>query len=428
MSSSSTNLAPRKLDSMVKNYLFKLKNFAHFLSVRSAVCCILAIAASLLSVKFDGYVPEEFADIAGGNAVDGILTLMASSMLIVLTFSLSSMVAAYGTVSQNSTPQATILIKDDSRTHSAISIFMGAFIYSVVSMIALSTGYYGKEGRVILLLITIAVLSSVVWIIIRWVDELKNMASVSESIARVETRTALALEERVRRPSFGCNTLGVLPENVISIHSNSIGYLQNIDVTYLGKLADQVGMKIYIVQDAGAYVHLKSALVALQCPEVPTGIEDKILKAFTIGKARTFTSDPIYGVSVLSGIGIKAMSPSLNDPGTAIDVVSTLVRILLVWNCQDQDLKPHVPEFRNVYFPVMNIEDVVHASFYNLVAQSTGSVQVLEAIKSGLTVLIKSSDSLRRAAETQLHLLELRAAESISLEADLVRVLKKTKP
>ncbi len=46
---------------------------------------------------------------------------------------------------------------------------------------------------------------------------------------------------------------------------------------------------------------------------------------------RTFEDDPRFGLIVLSEIADKALSPGVNDPGTAIDVIGTLVRLFTLW-------------------------------------------------------------------------------------------------
>ncbi len=405
---------------MFKQWPFQLQKITHRLSVRAGLFALLAVVSSLAAVLLDGYVPDGFVELAGGNAVDNILNVMASSMLIVTTFALSTMMAAYTAATQHTTPRATNLIINDSKSHSAISIFLGAFIYSVVSLIALSTKYYGPRGRVILLLMTVIVLTAVVWVIIRWVEELKNMGSVHETIRRVEGATAKALAYRAERPTFGCMSMDQIPSNAKPVRCRDVGYIQNIDVDSLGKLAEKENIEMYIEKDVGGYVHLQSNLVFIISENgVSTKLEEKIREAFAIGDQRTFLNDPRFGLSVLSGIGIKALSPSLNDPGTAIDVVGSLVRVLIIWENQRATCKMPDTEYRRLFFPEMEINDLYNDAFYGLIKESAKHLEVVKAMQSGLEILANStSKESKKIALKHLEILNQRSREELTSEVD----------
>lgn len=385
---------------------------------------MLAVASSLTAVLLGVYVPEEFAEFAGGDAVDSILNVMASSMLIVATFALSTMVAAYTAATQHTTPRATNLIIDDSNSQSAISIFLGAFIYSVVSLMALSTEYYGPKGRVILLLMTVFVLTAVVWVIIRWVEELRNMGSVHETIRRVENAASKALAYRAERPTFGCMSMDRIPPGAKPIRSCDVGYIQNIDVDSLGKLAEKESIEMYIEKDVGGFVHLQSNLVFIVSKkELSEKLEKKIREAFAIGDQRTFLNDPRFGLSVLSGIGIKALSPSLNDPGTAIDVVGSLVRVLIIWENQRATCKIADTQYRRVFFPEMQINDLYNDAFYGLIKESAKHLEVVKAMQSGLKILGQSASiESQEMALKQLEILNQRSMEEQTSSVDTILI------
>ena len=63
--------------------------------------------------------------------------------------------------------------------------------------------------------------------------------------------------------------------------------------------------------------------------DIDTG---QITQAIITGSKRTFDDDPRFGLVVLSEIASRALSPAVNDPGTAIDVIGTLVRLFARWS------------------------------------------------------------------------------------------------
>jgi|GEM_PF-2436099 len=56
-----------------------------------------------------------------------------------------------------------------------------------------------------------------------------------------------------------------------------------------------------------------------------------VIDAFQIGRDRLFDDDPRFGLVVLSEIAARALSPAVNDHGTVIDVIGTIVRLFAKW-------------------------------------------------------------------------------------------------
>ncbi|MEJ1268514.1 DUF2254 family protein [Pantoea ananatis] len=79
--------------------------------------------------------------------MDNILNILASSMLAVTTFSLSTMVTAFGSATTHVTPRAMKLVVEDSTTQNVLATFIGSFLFSLVGIIALNMGAYGEQGR-----------------------------------------------------------------------------------------------------------------------------------------------------------------------------------------------------------------------------------------------------------------------------------------
>lgn len=69
----------------------------------------LGVLAAVAAAVAERYLPWRFSGSIGADAVDSILTIMATSMLAVTTFSLSIMTSAYGSATNTVTPRATIL-------------------------------------------------------------------------------------------------------------------------------------------------------------------------------------------------------------------------------------------------------------------------------------------------------------------------------
>ncbi len=115
--------------------------------VRATAFSLLAVATALVAVWFKRYIPQDIPAKIGADAVDNLLNILAVSMLSVTIFSLSTLVAALASATSNVTPRATRLLTEDSTAQNALATFLGAFLFSLVGIIALQTGLYGDTGR-----------------------------------------------------------------------------------------------------------------------------------------------------------------------------------------------------------------------------------------------------------------------------------------
>jgi uncharacterized membrane protein len=317
---------------MTSRVSWQLRQLTRRIWFRATVFSLAAVATALVAIVVSPYIPNDLPTQIGANAVDNILGIIASSMLTVTTFSLSTMVGAYSAATSNVTPRATKLVMEDTTTQNVLAAFIGSFLFSLVGIIALSTGLYGESGRVVLFGVTILMIVFIVATLLRWIDHLSRLGRVTETTQRVEEAATAALRDRHRNPFLGGQALvdpdTQIPADALSVSTSTIGYVQHVDVDELAELAGDGG-HIYVRAVPGDFVD-PTLQIAQFTGLGGDGVADRIRDCFTIGDVRSFDQDPRFGVSVLAEIASRALSPATNDLGTAIDVIGRTVRVLAV--------------------------------------------------------------------------------------------------
>jgi uncharacterized membrane protein len=383
--------------------IWKLKRAMGTLWLRAALFGIVAVFTALIGYYFKGIIPEDFTRKIGAEAVDGILNIIASTMLAVTTFSMSTMVAAYSAATNNVTPRSTSLLLKDTVSQTVLSTFLGAFIFSLVGIIALRMGIYGDGGRIILFAVTIVVLFLLVATLIRWIEYLSKLGRMGETISLVEKAAIDSIQERLARPYLGGERLDFeIPKTAKLVFANECGYVQYVDVAALSSIADKHdGAKIYLKALPGSYIHTHKALVYIDGMDVDE-VADKIRGAFISHDDRTFEQDPRFGVIVMAEISSRALSAAINDSGTAIDSIWTTMRILRYWAEVTPEQRMAVEtEFPNVYVPPIKDEDLVDDAFA-VVARDGGNLrEVMIALQKALGALAAyENPEFRRAVVT----------------------------
>lgn len=318
---------------MIKKSAWLLQELGRQIWVRSALIGLLGVAVALAGIYFGRFIPHRLEDALGAGAVDDILGILASSMLAVVTFSLSVAVQAFSGVASAATPRASRLLEQDSTTQNVLSVFVGAFLFSLVGIIALATGAYGPQGRVVLFVATVGVIALVVAMLLHWINHIMSFGRMGDTLDRVEAVATKALKARAKAPYLGGQNATDRPQGIaLAIAAEKIGYVQHIDMEALSECAQEHDLILCLADLPGSFATPASPLFHV-FGSMPTEAAIKRLRgAFIIATERNYDQDPRFGMVVLSEIASRALSPAVNDPGTAIDVIGRVVRILAAWS------------------------------------------------------------------------------------------------
>lgn len=379
---------------------------------RASLFCVIGVFTALFALFIKGYIPEHVASNIGAQAVDSILQIIANSMLVITVFSLSTMVSAYATVSASATPRATELLLQDTTAQNALSTFIGAFLYSLVGIVALHIGIYGESGRLVLFVVTIGVIFVIVTILLRWIDRLARLGRVGETINMVEKAAKKAIEQRIKEPCLG----GVLLEHYkpkaahYAITHPQIGYIQHIDMAQLSRFSEKHNLDLFIQMPPGCFNDSHIPIV-YSSMIISTEEEHIIRDAFSIRDDRSFDQDPDYGLIVLSEIASRALSPALNDPGTAIDVIGTAVRVLALWVAPGE--KKTEILFPRVHVPAIDTENLFKDIFMPIARDGAHIIEVGIRLQKAYASLAAIGDEKCKAIAKYHSKLTLKRALSV---------------
>ncbi|QCJ00584.1 DUF2254 domain-containing protein [Agrobacterium larrymoorei] len=392
---------------------------------RATLFSIAGVLTALLAVALSPYIPEELPTKIGADAVDKILGIIASSMLTVTTFSLSTMVSAYSAATTNVTPRATTLVMEDSTTQNVLATFVGSFLFSLVGIIALTTGAYGDRGRVILFVVTLGVIVLIIVTLLRWIDHLSRLGRVTETTERVERATVEALRVWIEMPHLGGNRLSEhdtrTREPNLPICQESVGYVQHVDAGVLSAIAEEFDVEIAVVAIAGKLVAPKTPL-AWVTGKLPEDAREKLAAAFTVGDVRSFDQDPRFGAAVLSEIASRALSPAVNDPGTAIDVISRAARVLAVLDGKSETKDVEYPK---LFVAPVTVEDLFDDLFLPIARDGAALVEVSLRLQKTFAILAQFNNPEFRNASLEHSAVALKRCEaSAMIQDDITKVHK----
>jgi uncharacterized membrane protein len=404
---------------------FLINRFRERLWVKPLVICLLSIAGAFVAKLADGTLLAEIVPAITAESIETLLSVMAASMLVIATFAVGSMVSAYGSASSAATPRSFTLVVADDVSQNALSTFIGAFIYSIVALTAMKNEYFETAGRFTLLVVTVVVFGIVILTFVRWVDRIARLGRLGMTIDQVEKATAGALKKRREAPTLDGVPAGTEEARGRPVFAATVGYLQHVDVAALQAWAEEVEGKVVVATLPGSFAGPGRALAYVSGrPEEDEKLDcGKVVESFLIGGKRRFDDDPRFGLVVLSEIAGRALSPAVNDPGTAIGILGTLVRLFVLWSEPVEVADATGPKYDRVEVPEIYVQDMFDDAFTAIARDGAGAVEVAVRLQKALQSLALIGDgAMREAAQHHGRLALARAELALDLPEDLALV------
>lgn len=404
---------------------FRIARLRERLWLKPLISGVLSLAAAYVASLADLVQPVPSLPDVSADSIERLLEIISASMLVISVFAVGAMLSAYASASNSATPRSFPLVVGDDVSQNALSTFIGAFIFSIVALAAILNGYYEQAGRFALFVITILVFALVILSFVRWVDRIARLGRMGNTISKVEAATDAALKRLAERPTLGAARSSATSPGT-AVYPTSVGYIQNIDIAMLQHLAEQLDSSISVCALPGSFATPGSPLAYIASTDIPGRIHapEIVLEAFVIDDQRTFESDPRFGLIVLSETASRALSPAVNDPGTAIDIIGSFVRLFTRWaQACETDRKDRI-ECDRVSVDTIPLNDMFDDAFNAIARDSASTVEVATRLQLAFhSLALLGHDEMTQAAITHSELAVRHAEKSLKLpeELDAVR-------
>lgn len=170
------------------------------------------------------------------------------------------------------------------------------------------------------------------------------------------------------------------------IHDGRIGRITYVDLAQLADIAKKAGAEINLAARPGTLAD-PARLLAWTTASLDEKQHQNIRDAFSIAHNRSFDHDPRFGLVVLSEIASRALSPAVNDPGTAIAVIEAGTRVMagILRHRPDPDRAP--PAGVNVPAPAFAFPDRLEDLYRPIARDGAGTIEVGVRLQKALASL-----------------------------------------
>jgi uncharacterized membrane protein len=281
---------------------------------------------------------------------------------------------------------------------------------------------YGESGRIVLFIITIGVILLIVVTILIWIEHLSSLGRVGETANRVENEAYKAIKRCEQHPWLDANQLSTLddiPAEAKAICTREIGYIEHIDINALHDWATEHDATVYISSLPGAFIHKDRPLMWICGGDANEN--QPLLNAVSISDYRSFDQDPRFGVMVLAEIASKALSPGINDPGTAIEIIGRGLRVISNWHAASRQAEV---KYNKVWAPEVQLDELFNDFFTAIARDGAANIEINIRLQKTFLALADYGPEFKRCAKAHSAAALARAELAISHQPDIA-ILKR---
>ena len=366
----------------------------------------LAYAAAALIVGFT--VPRLAYSVLPGfvssvsvNAAIGIYSAVASGMIALtgIVFSLTFVMVQFSSTAYS--PRLVLWIARDPIMSHSMGVFTATFLYAIAALAWVDRAGSGRVPLAGTVLVTALLIVSVIMFIIL----IQRVSTLQ--INRMLTFTAdqgRKIIESLYPPIYaalcqGSGELDRLPCVQTMLHQGQPSFIQQVDIPALIEIACTKGYTIELVASVGdAALEFTPILRVLG---VGAAIPEQTLRtAIKLGSERTFDQDPKYAIRLLVDIAIKALSPAINDPTTAVQTLDHIEDLLIRLGRRRLEIGSFCDSSGNarVLMPFPTWEDFLRLALDEIRFYGAASIQVMRRMNALVSELMSVLPEERQPA------------------------------
>lgn len=273
-----------------------------------------------------------------GSADAGRQVLIAIAAAIITTVGVvfSITILALTLASQQFGPRMMRNFIRDPGNQLTLGIFVGTFVYSVLGLGSITTLPGGDFVPHLTITVAEALLLLDLAVLIYFIHHISKSIQLPEVIAGIARDLDRAIEaefpqlqgeiEDTRDGSSDdvAELIERLSNRGADVEAKQSGYLQFVGYNQLIDIAEKLDGVIRLAHRPGHFVVANRRLATVW----PAGAADQVAsalgKAHVTGPHRTLTQDPVFAIDQMVEIGIRALSPAVNDTFTALTCIDWL--------------------------------------------------------------------------------------------------------
>ncbi|MCA9720772.1 MAG: DUF2254 domain-containing protein [Myxococcales bacterium] len=333
------------------------------------------------------------------EGAQAMLGAIATSTLTVTSLAYSLMMVAVVQTANAYSPRLLRRYLRDRRTQHALGILMGTFLFSVLALRSVSSGFTPLLATNVAVLLALLATVTLLLFLNHVSQSIKVSSIISLILARTGEVIARGFPRDLGRAWTGAGEPALPAEPPRTLVAERSGYLQYVEGARLIALTREADLLVRSRWRMGDYVLAGAPLI-----EVWGALDDErtdaLRRTFVLGAERTLPQDADFGLLQLTDIALRAMSPGVNDPSTAAAALDALCHLI------GQSIERAPPSSRRcdedgqlrVLLPRWRFVDLIDDTFLRVLQYGEGDVMVMSRLLHACELLLYRTQDEEHAA------------------------------
>ncbi|MGV3530300.1 MAG: DUF2254 domain-containing protein [Flavisolibacter sp.] len=403
----------------LKQYWFNIRNSLWFLP---AIMGLAAVVLALVLIEVDNNIDYDKIPIEwfvyGGNpqGARSVLSTIASSMVTIAGVTFSITLVALTMASSEFGPRLLRNFIADKGNQFVIGTFIATFIYSLVVLLTIrgtdNDEFIPKISVIFGFLLAVLSLGVIIYFIHHVSTSIQADFVIKSSFSEFQKVTDEVMDrepaENVEHPD---KTLQEV-ENTYALHRDiafvSSGYIQSIDFKGISHWATENRAMVHLLVHPGSFATLHQVFARVYSHDaLDEHCDESIRKLIVTGYQRTPNQDILFSIKQIVEVGIRSLSPGINDPHTAITCLHWLGATLM--EIASRSFRP--PLLRDdagicrLIYPRITYEQIVDTCFDQIKLYGKSNPYVIQTLLQEIEITLRGvqqkefREALRNKAE-----------------------------
>ena len=255
------------------------------------------------------------------EAARSIISTIASGIITLTVFSFSMVMIVLNQAASQLSNRVLDQLIGNRFQQVILGIYIGTILFALILLTTIRQGDTGNSVPAIstYTLILIAVLD--IFLFIYFLHYITRSVKYEVIIQRIhsETRNAMAIQLSNDAPQ----TPVAHAQLQFAINATGSGTFTHVDASTLLKICVEHSIAVEIIELPGTFIVAGAQLLLVDQP-VPEGVKKELLNAVTLSSIENVDDNYAFGFRQLTEVAMKALSPGINDPGTALLALRSL--------------------------------------------------------------------------------------------------------
>lgn len=371
-----------------------------------------------------GYIPYFITDDADTGKT--LMSTIIGGLFSLTVFSFSMVMLLLSQAASNYSPRLLPGLISDKNHQIILGSFLGTILYCLIISINITSkeAANGVPSLSIFIGLLLAILCLTLFVY--FIHSISSKIQITYILQNIYKLTKERLTERIKALEDEEITMAPDSSGWFELASPHTGYLQTVHQQSLISISAKNELKIHVIVHLSDFILATNTVIRIS-QEPSDEIKQELLSCLTFNNKELVNQNYTLGIKQITEIIVKAMSPGINDPGTAISGINYLTDLFrLRMHLPDDEKITQGEEDGEVYQKIMHFEELVYNTLASIRQYAKHDILVVLCLLQMFRKLFQADNLKKEHKSTlvkQTNMLLEDAHDSISNKADLEKIV-----